>query len=94
MLFAIFMVDKPGMVETRMSLRPQHVEYVMAVKDQITISGPLLSEVGKNQIGSLLVMEWPDRAACEAWIETDPWTKAGVYATRQIYPFSKSLPKG
>jgi uncharacterized protein YciI len=92
MLFAIFMVDKPGMIETRMSLRPAHVEYVLAVKDRITISGPLLSDDGQ-QIGSLLVMEWPDRAACEAWIDTDPWAQAGIYATRQIYPFSKSLPK-
>lgn len=92
MLFALFMVDKPGMVEARMSLRPEHVAYVMAVKDRITISGPLLSDDGK-QIGSLLVMDWPSKADAEKWVDEDPWGKAGIYATRQIYPFSKSLPK-
>jgi uncharacterized protein YciI len=39
-------------------------------------------------LGSLLVMDFPSRAAVDEWLSNEPFTKAGVYEKPVIHVFN------
>ena len=43
--------------------------------------------------GSLIVADFPDLDAAEAWAGEDPYVQAGVYAEMLIRPFKQVFPK-
>ena len=43
--------------------------------------------------GSLLVIDFADRAAAEAWLRDEPFTRAGVYATSSVRAFRNLWPQ-
>lgn len=43
--------------------------------------------------GSLIVADFPDLDAAQAWAEADPYVDAGVYAELLIRPFKKVFPE-
>lgn len=87
MIFAFHLIDKPNALEQRIALRPLHKEYLAKMEQQIAFAGPLKSDDNQNMVGSLLVIEFADRAAAQKWINEEPFTKAGVYASVSVYPF-------
>lgn len=93
MQFAIQCLDKPGHAETRSNNRPAHVEHLKAHNDQLLLAGPLLSDDGSAMIGSLLVVEMPDRAAVDRFLAADPYAKAGLFQSVTVRPFRKVLPQ-
>ena len=52
--------------------RPAHKEYLGRVADHIAFAGPLFADDGETMQGSLLVIDFPDRAAAEAWLRLAP----------------------
>ena len=56
MQFMAYCLDKPGALETRMTNRPKHVEYLTSYNDKLLFAGPLLDEKDA-MIGSLLVLD-------------------------------------
>lgn len=44
-------------------------------------------------IGSLLVIDFPGRAAAEAWLAQEPFHRSGLYASVQIHAFSNLWPQ-
>ncbi len=84
MLFAYWMMDRPGMAAARQAKRAEHSAYLAAVESSVHFAGPLVAEDGASVIGSLLVVDLPDRAAAEAWIADEPVTKAGIYQSTEI----------
>ena len=76
MLFAITFYDKPGRSEVRRANRPAHLTF--AASHTITLGGPLLDKLGQP-CGSLLVIDTPDRAAAEAFVDGDPYGLAGLF---------------
>ena len=92
MQFAIYCLDKDGHSQTRLDNRPAHVEHLKAHLAQLVCVGPLLGEDGTSMIGSLLVVEFPDRAAVDRFLAADPYTKAGLFQSVSVRPFRKVLP--
>ena len=43
--------------------------------------------------GSLLVIDFADRAAAEAWLRDEPFTRAGVYASSSVRAFHNLWPQ-
>lgn len=86
MLFALICTDKPGALETRLSVRPTHLAYLEARLAEIAHAGALLDTDGKP-CGSLLIVEAADRAAAEAFAAGDPYGKAGVFESVVVRPF-------
>ncbi len=84
MLFAYWMMDRPGMAATRQAKRAEHRAYLAAVESRIHFAGPLVAEDGASIVGSLLVVDQPDRAAAEAWLADEPFAKAGLYQSPEI----------
>ena len=84
MLFAIYCRDKKDHQQVRLDNRPAHVEYLKKFTGQHAITGPLLSDDGQGMVGSLLVMEFADRAAAEDFAKNDPYAKAGLFASVEV----------
>ena len=91
MLFAIYCIDKPGMLETRKAAMPAHVEYLAKSDVLVRMSGPLTKDDGETIIGSLYVVEAPDRAAIEAFQRDDPLVAAEIWERVEVHAFAKRL---
>lgn len=92
MLFAFMLFDRPDAAALRAQVRPEHKAYLAGVAFRMAFAGPLLGE-DDAAIGSLLVIDFEDRAAALAWLQEEPFTRAGVYATRQVHAFRNLWPQ-
>lgn len=99
MLYAIVATDVPDSLEKRLSVRPAHVERLVALKEQgrMVLAGPnpAIDNVDPGAAGfsgSLIVAEFESLAAAQAWADADPYIGAGVYANVSVKPFKQVLP--
>jgi uncharacterized protein YciI len=91
MLFMIHCVDKPDHGRVRADNRPAHLEHLKAQGERIVTAGPTLDDDG-NPDGSVLIVEFPDRAAAETFAAEDPYSKAGLFQRVEIKPWKKAFP--
>ncbi len=92
-MYAIICFDKPGRPDSRDANRAAHLEYIRAHSERIVIAGLLRAEDGSHSNGSLLVMDFEDRAAAEAFAAGDPFNAAGVFESVIVRPFRKAFPE-
>jgi len=92
MHFVIHCTDKADHAHVRAENRPAHVEYLKAHAAQIVAAGPTLSEDGEAMTGSVLIMEFADRAAAETWADGDPYNQASLFESVSIQPWKKVFP--
>ncbi len=70
--------------ELRVATLPAHTRFLDGYPEVTWYSGPLFTDDNKNAIGSLRLIEFPDRAAANAYINADPYTKAGIFESINI----------
>jgi uncharacterized protein YciI len=90
MLFAIHAVDRAGALPTRLAHYDAHKAFLAdpgAFGVRIVMSGPLTADDGETMIGSLFVVEAPDRAAVERFNAADPFRHAGIWERVTITGF-------
>ncbi|MFA6013544.1 MAG: YciI family protein [Gallionellaceae bacterium] len=99
MLYAIVGKDVPNSLEKRKAARPAHVQRLQALQDQgrLILAGPFpavdANEPGDAGFsGSLIVAEFADLAAAQAWAAADPYVSGGVYRDVVVQPFKKAFP--
>ena len=99
MLYAVISEDVENSLELRMSVRPEHVARLVALKDsgKLVLAGPHPAidsdDPGTNGFtGSLIVAEFDSLEDAQAWADTDPYIEAGVYKKVIVKPFKKVLP--
>jgi uncharacterized protein len=92
MIFVFHLLDRPGAQVLRQQVRPAHKEYLAQVAERIAFAGPLLAEDG-TMCGSLLAIDFPSLADARAWLNDEPFTKAGVYAASSVHGFSNLWPQ-
>ena len=93
MLYAFHLLDRAGAAALRAQVRPEHKAYLAQVADRIAFAGPLVDDDGETMAGSLLVIDFADRAAAEAWLRDEPFTRAGVYAAASVRAFRNLWPQ-
>ena len=93
MQFLVKAYDGPDMLGKRMEVRPSHLEGMKALGKQIICAGGLLDEEGKMK-GSALVMEFPDRAALDAYLAGEPYVVAGVWQKIEVEVMNVVLVNG
>ncbi len=86
MLFAVTIEDRPGMTETRRATRPDHLAWLEKHRAMLILAGPVMDAQG-GSIGSVRIIEAPDRAAVEALTQGDPFARAGCFARVDIRPY-------
>ncbi len=50
------------------------------------MGGAMLDATG-TPVGSTMLVDFPDRAAVDAWIASDPYTAGGVWRDVEVVPF-------
>lgn len=91
-VFAIHCIDKPLQQELRAATRNEHLAYLEQVIDQIVVAGPLLDDEG-TPIGSMLLMEFPDRKAAVNFAANDPYARAGLFASVAVTAWRQTFPR-
>lgn len=79
MQFVITAYDGEGMLDRRLAVRGRHLEGMEKMKEHVICAGGLLDEDG-NMKGSVLVMDFPDRSALDAYLAEEPYVQEHVWA--------------
>jgi uncharacterized protein YciI len=87
--FLIIGHGHPGKTTASEALRDEQLRYLAdrGVADRFIARGPLLSDDGTEWTGSAWLVELTDRAAVEAMLADEPYTRAGLYAEIEIHPW-------
>jgi uncharacterized protein YciI len=92
MLFSVHALDKPVIAEKRNAIHAEHIAHLKTAKDygvSITVGGPLVADEGTPSIGSLMVLEAPDRAAVEKFNRAYPFFRNGIWGAVEIRRFDR-----
>lgn len=94
MEFLVLAYDKTdaGALDRRKAAREAHLAGVkpMVADGRMRIGGAILDEAGR-MIGSMTVVNFPDRAAVDAWLASDPYVTGGVWDRIEVRPFRVAL---
>lgn len=93
MLFTLYCLDKPGSAARRLALRATHRAHVATIADRLAAAGPLFDDDGTTMVGSLLIVDFEDRPALDAWLKDEPFTQQGVYDSVTVRPFLNVWPQ-
>jgi uncharacterized protein YciI len=92
MFFVLHAFDKVGALDTRLANYDAHKAFLADMSPHgvsMIMSGPLVADDGKTAIGSLMILEAPDRATVEAFNRADPFHEAGIWEKVNITAFVK-----
>jgi uncharacterized protein len=93
MHYVLYCLDKSGHGQMRADNRNAHLDYLKKFSGSIQAAGPLLDDAGTGMVGSLLIMDFADRAAVDAFIAGDPYSRAGLFASVRVTPWRKVYPQ-
>ncbi len=99
MYYVIKGTDRPGSLEQRLAVRPEHLARLQELKraGRLLIAGPLPAIDSEDPgpagyTGSLIVAEFDSLEQARRWAEADPYVHAGVFTDIMVEPFRKVLP--
>ncbi len=92
MLFAILIYDAPDSAALRDVHRAAHLDYLKAFDDQTLFAGPFTTDDESADLGSLRLIDFPDRAAAEKHIADEPYVIGGVQKRWRIHRWRASVP--
>ena len=77
-----------GALDRRMAARADHLDGITRLKEEgrFLAGGAILDDDGA-MIGSVEILDFPDRESVEAVIANDPYSKGGVWRDVKIHPF-------
>jgi uncharacterized protein len=81
-----------GAFERRKRTRPTHLGSIQPLVDRgnVLVGGAILNEAG-DMIGSMLLVEFADRADLDAWLDADPYVTVGVWREVEVTPFRAAV---
>jgi uncharacterized protein YciI len=56
------------------------------------MAGPVQTNDRTGMVGSVLVLDFAERAELDAFLAQDPYAKAGLFAAVTVLPYKKVLP--
>ena len=82
----------PEALDRRMKVRPDHLENVadLKKKGKFILGGAILDDNGK-MIGSMIVYDFPDRAALDECLQSEPYVTGDVWRKIDIRPYRLAL---
>ena len=87
MQFVVKAYDGANMLEKRMAVRPRHLEGMRRLNDHIVCAGGLLDPEGKMK-GSVLIVDFPDRAALDEYLASEPYVVERVWERIEVEPMN------
>jgi uncharacterized protein YciI len=92
MIFIVQALDRPNTQTLRTQARVPHLEFVADHASAFRFGGPMLGADGRP-VGSLMILDLPDRAALEAHLEADPFFGCGLFQTVQVWQSAQVVPE-
>lgn len=91
--FAITAIDGPDGKAKRDEVADEHHKFQASVMDRYIARGPMFSDDGTELIGSFFIVEFPDRAACDAFLAAEPLNHGGVFKdiTVESWRYGKAI---
>ena len=89
MLWAISRVAAPNFAALREKGLQVHLDYLKSQKGILVLSGATLTDDGKDYVGSLLIVNVNSRGEAKAFVDGDPFQKAGMFTSVTITRMSK-----
>lgn len=83
--FLIIGHGRPGASAARDELLQRHRAYLEEYREHFIAWGSLLSDDGSEWVGSAMLVELGTRAAVDAVLANEPYTRAGLYANVEIH---------
>ena len=79
--------DKAAL-DRRMAARGAHFERLPAMLEagEMLMGGALLDDAGR-MVGSTTLVDFPDRAALDRWLATEPYVTGDVWLDIEVIPF-------
>lgn len=100
MLYAILAEDAPGSLPLRLKNRSAHLKRLEALQEEgrLILAGPYPAidspDPGPNGFsGSLIVAEFESLEEARRWVDSDPYSVAGVYIRVTVKPFLQVFPR-
>ena len=93
MQFVIKALDGKGLLEKRMEVRPRHLENMGKVNGKVVCAGGLLDDEGKMK-GSVMVMDFADKAALDAYLASEPYILEHVWEKVEVERINVVLVNG
>jgi len=87
MLYIAVCYDKPDSHALRLANRGAHLDFLRTNATDIKVCGPILADDNETMIGSMLIVEAPDRAKAEAILARDPYRTAGLFGSIDVRPW-------
>ena len=87
MQFIIRACDGADMLERRMAVRPRHLENMGRIRDRVVCAGGLLDDQGRMK-GSVLIVDFEDRAALDAYLASEPYIVEHVWERVEVEPMN------
>lgn len=86
-------LDRPGVDELRVRLRPEHRQYIRSPRDdcRVVAGGPLVEDDGERMFGTVLILEATDRPAALRFLADDPYARADLFAQVELQRWSWGL---
>ncbi len=92
MHYYIKLYDEPDSGAIRDANREQHLKYLNDMRKDSLFVGPILTEDLTTELGSIRLINLPDRTAAQANVDKEPYHIAGLQKRYEIYPWSPSVP--
>jgi uncharacterized protein YciI len=92
MHFAILIYDEPNAAALRDQYRQAHLDYLTAFDAQTLFAGPFTTDDESADLGSLRLIEFPDRATAERHVAEEPYVLGGVQKRWHIQRWLPRLP--
>ena len=91
--FAISAYDGPEAGARRKAVAEDHHKFQATVMDRYIARGPMQSDDATGLIGSMMIMEYPERAACEDFWAKEPLNYGGVFenVTVERWRYGKAI---
>jgi uncharacterized protein YciI len=83
--------SKPNTDALRLATIDAHRNFLDGYPEVTWYSGPIFTDDNKNAIGSLRLIEFPNRDAALAYINADPYTKAGIFQAISVERWQPAL---
>lgn len=79
-----------GTLDKRLAARTEHMERIYAMKAEGTIiDGGAITNVEGKMIGSIILCEYPDRSALDAYIKSEIYYREGIWKDIEVLPFRR-----
>lgn len=93
MQFIITAHDGENMLEQRLAVRPRHLEGMAKLGKRIICAGGLLDDEGKMK-GSVLILDFEDRAAFDDYLKNEPYVTEHVWEKIEVEPLNVVIVNG